>query len=1117
MISLEQQKLERIANASAQQRQASDPKVSVWVEASAGTGKTKVLSDRVLRLLLSGINPARILCLTYTKAAAVEMNNRIAERLAEWAVAKDEKLYKELEKLLGFKISEYPKLDELAAQARKLFALLLDTPGGIKIQTIHSFCQEVLKRFPLEAKISPYFEIMDDRSSKEAFATIKRDILQGRVNSETGRALAFLTAAASEKTFPLILQSITDQRNRLEEALQKYHTVDAMIAKAADALNVSLEENAGQIEQNFWQNLPRENLKILINAFDAGTETTKKKALDLAQAIEQRDYNAYSIIFLTNGNARKNLLVKKSKDLFPQAEKIAADETIRLIETNRRCRAAALLDSTRAVLTLANDLLNRYQQYKSRHAKMDYNDLIMLTKKLLETPKVAEWILFKLDGGIDNVLIDEAQDTSPEQWAIVKALTKEFFSGIGARDKQPTVFVVGDRKQSIYSFQGADPKEFEKMHDYFAAQPGGFRDVNMEVSFRSTAAVLDIVNTVFACEKARPGVAKPQQNIAHVPSRIGDGGRVELWPLIEPDDNDKSSNVWLPPVERTVSVSPSAKLAQHIAEIIKNKVNCGELLKSKGRPLKYRDFLILVQQRNSFVEEMVRACKNAGVAITGVDKIKLLEQISVNDLIALAKFTLLPEDDLTLACLLKSPLFGLNDDDLFTLCYNRQQASLWQRLNEMPRYTETAAVLHDLRRLSVNMRPFEFFSYVLTQLHGRQKFISRLGFDCEDALDEFVNLSLSFERDHIPSMQLFVDWMQKDDVEIKRDLEQKDMDAVRLMTVHGSKGLQAPIVILPDTVRLKTAKQGAGWLHDQDALFYPLSKDYYEDICCRLKENEKNTQLEEYHRLLYVALTRAEECLYICGYKKKNKPSEESWYEICKEAFSKITAPQPDNLFVYEVSQQIQAVDQNEPALQKKQPAIPQWLKQNPAKDDPLARPLTPSHQDESRIPVLSPLIPNSTEQFYQRGRLIHKLLQFLPAVEENNRHLLINEFLLRQAPEYPQQEREKITDEVLTLVNHPQFSPLFSKDSRAETSLMGQIGDRIISGQIDRLVVTEDKVMIVDYKTNRPAARRIEDVPEAYRKQIYAYRELITRIYPDKKVETYILWTNTAHMMKIE
>ncbi|MFR2533478.1 MAG: UvrD-helicase domain-containing protein, partial [Alphaproteobacteria bacterium] len=400
--------------------------------------------------------------------------------------------------------------------------------------------------------------------------------------------------------------------------------------------------------------------------------------------------------------------------------------------------------------------------------------------------------------GIDHVLIDEAQDTSPNQWAIVKAVTEEFFNGLGAADKVRTVFAVGDRKQSIYSFQGADPREFENMRRYFAAKASNFDEVKLEVSFRSTATVLDSVNTVFGDEYAKQGVVLEGEDITHIPFRLGDGGRVELWPLVEPQVGE-NPDMWRPPVDRVPGESTSSRLAKMIAAKIKEQVSRGDILVSQNRSVRYRDYMILVQRRNSFVEEMVRECKNAGVNVSGVDKIRLLEQIAVQDLVALGQFLLLPTDDLTLATVLKSPLFGLNDDDLFVLCYNRGGASVWTRLCDNPDYRRTYLQLRELLDMADYVRPFELYGYVLNKQGGRKKFVERMGLEVEDGLDEFVNLTLAYEQEHIPSLQGFVQWIAGDEVEIKRELEQSEADAVRIMTVHGSKGLQAPIVILPDT------------------------------------------------------------------------------------------------------------------------------------------------------------------------------------------------------------------------------------------------------------------------------------------------------------------------------
>lgn len=1113
MTDLAQEKQNRIALATDQQRRASDPDVSVWVEASAGTGKTKVLSDRVLRLLLKGVVPARILCLTYTKAAAVEMNTRIARRLSQWAVIDDSRLAAELQKLLGCAAD-----DKIMAQARRLFAILLDTPGGMKIQTIHSFCQEILKRFPLEAKISPYFEVMDDRTAGEALEQIKLDLLRRvelQPEGRTAQALAYITSKVSEFTFPKLMSSLSVNRHKILRLLAKGS--GALLAEIAARLNIAPEMTVEQATADFWAQTDFAAASALAEALLQGSEIDAGKGTALRQALSARDYAAYHKIFLTDKNEpRKTIGTKAAMAHCPSGAEWAAEEAGRLLETDEKLAAVALFASTRAVLYLAEDLLQGYNAYKRRHSKMDYEDLIVLTRELLENPQVAEWVLYKLDGGIDNVLIDEAQDTSPDQWAIVKAITDEFFHGEGAKTKNSTVFVVGDRKQSIYSFQGADPAEFEKMRRYFAtrnSEGAVFKEVNLDVSFRSTAAVLDAVNCVFAGVEAKQGVAPEGQKVWHVPSRIGEAGRIELWPLVEAEE-DENPDIWLPPVERVVAESTSSRLARLIAENIRRKVEGGEMLASQNRPLRYRDFMVLVQRRNSFVEELVRACKNAGVNIAGADKIRLSEQIAVQDLISLAKFVLLPEDDLTLAEVLKSPLFGLDDDDLFKLCYQRGKVSLWNRLRGNPQYQAAAGQLQELLNLADRVRPFEFYSYVLNSLKGRQKFVARIGHEAEDGLDEFINLTLAFEREHAPSLQLFVDWIEKDEVEIKRELEQSQIDAVRIMTVHGSKGLQAPVVIFPDMVRVKAIRNEAGLLLNENALFYPLSSAEYEKNCRRIKEQEKALSLQEYHRLLYVALTRAEEVLCLCGYQRGTKASDESWYALCKQALSALGITQGEKI-IYEVKQEAELPNMAE----EKMPDLPRvsfaWINQPALQEGPLAKPLAPSKGDDEEEISASPLNEKHPEYFI-RGRLIHKLLQFLPDVEAASRFDAATAYLARQGADLPHKEQERICKEVLNLIENPQFAPLFSAASKAEVPVMGEVDGRIISGQIDRLVVLPDKVMIVDFKTNRPAAATPDQVPESYIRQLAAYRSLVERIYPNRDVESYILWTNTATAMKL-
>lgn len=1116
MSDIKEQKEVRIALACKQQNQASNPQNSVWVEASAGTGKTQVLSDRVVRLLLDGANPAHILCLTYTKAAAAEMNNRIIKRLSQWAVMDEAELCSKLEELLATKLSNLPDADKLIAQARRLFAVLLDTPGGIKIQTIHSFCQEVLKRFPLEAGVSPYFEVMDERETADILKQIKEDILTKKISSSITKALEYLTSNSSEYTFPNILSSITTNRNLLESYFAKFDSFDEVISSVNSSLKLTPADNHDTVIAAFWKDISEDDIRYIIRSLSVGSSVSVERSQRLITILEQHNFDGLTQIFLTDKlEPNKKFFVKKSTNEYPDSLIIYERVCQNIVQILSRLRDINLRDSTIAVLTLADELLTRYQNYKTARSKMDYNDLIVKTKQLLSSSSHTEWVLYKLDGGIDHILIDEAQDTSPEQWQIIQALSKEFLAGSGSKTTNPSIFVVGDSKQSIYSFQGADIAEFASMHQYFEQSAPDFKTVNMDVSFRSTAPILDMVNAVFSSSLAAKGVSSTQQ-LNHIPSRIGEGGHVEIWPITYSPDDNTDDDVWYPPIERVVAQSASAILAQKIATTILGKVQSHEL-KADGTPLQFKDFLILVQRRNSFIDEIVRACKNIGVAVAGVDKLQLMEQIAIMDLIAAAKFALLPDDDLNLACLLKSPIFGLDDDDLMNLCFDRPD-TIWQQVTSIPAYSQIASDLQNLIDLGRNSRPYEFFAHILIGLQGRKKFIARLGPECEDAIDEFVNINLSFEQGHIPSLQLFVEWMQSDDVEIKRNLEQNNLDAVRLMTVHGSKGLQAPVVILPDTVRFKSVNQEAGLLSNDEEIFYPLSKDYYNNQCTYIQEIKKSSVQEEYNRLLYVALTRAGEQLYICGYAKSNEPSEQSWYNLCRQALSQIAPIDSDTgIISYHLNSVVDAEKKQEATTASKHIATPSWLNTPAMAETPLSKPLTPSHQEEQNLPATSPLTKIDNSHLYRRGNIIHKLLQFIPNEPLEQRQEAIKTYLNTSAADLSADEQNKIAIEVLNLINSAKFAPLFAANSVAEAAIMGEVEGRIISGQIDRLVVTDDKVMIIDYKTNRPAAKSLSDVPPAYYKQLRAYRQLITKLYPDKQVETYILWTNTAQIMEIE
>ena len=1118
------QRAERGKLANLQQTAASDPEKSVWVEASAGTGKTKVLSDRVLRLLLNGVKPIRILCLTYTKAAAVEMNSRISGRLSEWAVKEDAKIEEDLAGLVeNFSNLSLNEKAEYKRRARTLFAALLDAPGGLKIQTIHSFCEELLKRFPLEAGVSPYFNVMDDRETAASLKRLQGEILKESFhNPETplGEAMRFLTQNLKEASLYKLLEKIKNCRSQIAETLAEHGGLDKFLQKMQKQMQIKPDDTEESLKKHFMENLDLAELRLNMAAYEKGQKTDQSRAEFLREGLEHgfsvNDYDYYRGLYLRgDGEILASLALKSARKydedlnyrLLAEAERVQAFE--------QKLLALRLYHSTKAAFTIADVLHEKYENYKQQKAVLDYDDMILLTRNLLSDAGVASWVLFKLDGGIDHILLDEAQDTSPQQWDIIRYLSEEFFAGEGQSETVRTIFAVGDRKQSIFSFQGADPEKFDEMSHYFAAKIGkDFRKVNLEVSFRSAPAVLDIVNKLFAISTAAKGVVSEDFGVNHLPIRAGEFGKVEVWnPFFAVKEEDKAENEksWLPPKEMKRKKSIRSNLARAVAVRIKQMVSESS---DSYNALHFKDFMVLVRHRNDFVEEFIRACKEEGVNISGADKMLLSEQLAVQDLISLAKFLLLTNDDLSLAEVLKSPLFGLTDDDLEELCYKRNGTFLWVKLGDNQKYREVYEQLKDLLNKLDYIRPYELFNYVLTKMEGRRKFLARMGVEAEDALDEFLNLTLNYEQQNIPTLQGFVSWFCQTEVVIKRESEEAETDAVRLMTVHHSKGLQARIVFLPDTMQPPSAKQEQDFLVADDLAYFPLSGKYYTRECIDMKKHKHEKELEEYRRLLYVALTRAEDRLIVCGYANNPTINEDSWFNLCSEVMQTAGATGTEGLF-YETPEVVLKEGKKKRFENFAEIATEAWMDM-PAKEESLiSRPYTPSKmtEDDEEPDSVSPLTEEGN--FYRRGTLIHKLLQFLASAQENKAEI-IEEFLLKNAADFSEWQRSTIKKEVLNLLENPEFAELFGENSRSEVPIMGEVDGKIISAQLDKLLILPDKAVIVDFKTNRPAAKTLEETPVAYIKQLNIYRRLLEKIYPQKTVETYILWTNESRLMKV-
>jgi len=1133
--------LDALRRAGEAQRLATTPGHSAWVEANAGTGKTKVLTDRVTRLLLDGVQPERILCLTFTKAAAAEMHNRLAGQLGRWAMADDATLGREITAL----IDEVPQAGQRGL-ARRLFARVLDAPGGINILTIHAFCQALLKRFPLEAGVTPGFEVLDEAEA----TTLLRGAQDEQIEALARADAAEEVRAALDTVARRI--SIAEYAELMKRLLSERAWLLARVADEAGLQRLARRLRRRlqcEIEPAIDEPGLRTAARALIEA-GSKTDSARGEAMAAWLAIDSdRDamLPAYRAVFFTGGGQlRKTLATKPVIKRLPDIEAILTAEAGRL----ECARGVALVELTVALLRLGLDITRRYAAAKRRRGKLDYDDLIVATRRLLESAESAAWVLYKLDGGIDHVLVDEAQDTNPDQWEVVRSLTEDFFAGESSVDRERTIFVVGDTKQSIFGFQRADPAKLAEMRGSFENRirvaRKGFEQVNLTVSFRSTPAVLDAVDWVFGEEAAASGLASPGDAIIHQHSRKQDPGRVELWPLIAAEEVETDTTAVEAP--GGVLTPPHQRLARLIAVHAKGLIG-KERRARKGELLHEGHFMVLVRRRNAFVNALVRELKREQLQVAGVDRLNLGEELAIQDLLTMARFALLPQDDLNLACLLKSPLVGLDEDKLFALAWNRR-GHLWSALRHRACEPDFAAAYEQLSRWLARAdftTPFDFFAEALGPEHGRRRLLARLGREASDPIDELLARALQYQRVEAGSLQGFLRWFEAGGGEIKRDLDANRRQEVRILTVHASKGLQAPIVYLPDTTRVP--RDTDRLLAERDGksrLWIPRSDDANEAArAWRAEARERS--LQEQNRLLYVAMTRAEDRLYVGGWIGTKKQDTGCWYDrIAAGLAASVEGESPEpreraSRKVFDFTGLVGAAgwtgegyelvnagrivepEQQELALEATAP-LEAWAHE-PAPDEPNPpTPLAPSQPlpDEARDPprAFSPLAADERRR-WQRGRLMHELLRHLPALPAPDRAAAAHRFLAQAAHGLDEAEIASWAAEALAVTEAPGHQALFAEGSRAEVPLIGSVqtarGPFTVSGQVDRLAVTAREVLIVDYKTNRPPPERAGGVALAYRRQLALYRALLREIYPSHHVRAFLLWTATPRLMEID
>jgi ATP-dependent helicase/nuclease subunit A len=1094
-----------------EQREAANPERSVWVAASAGSGKTQVLVDRVIRLLLDGADPQAILCLTFTKAAAAEMSNRLFQRLGEWIGLTDALLDEEL-KNLGVKDISV----KIRAAARKLFARALETPGGLKIQTIHAFCERLLQLFPVESGMAPGFRVLEEQESRQLF----RDALLQSLSSsdkDTQSAWAFLddgsvtTLEALEKLVTPFLSGSNGMRQRLSN-MEQLSEIEIMLRQV---LGLEADEQISDVEDALADIGDQKYLAVakLIESFPLASN---HPVSELLVKIVKAGDNSLRVQLLAELFTRvgegsrvpraKLTLVATDRAHPKEIEWLKAEQDIK-IELMRRYGLLQTLDANLAIYRAMAGVMARVNVAKRARGLYDFDDLIARTAQLLEGHEAAQWVLYKLDKGLTHILVDEAQDTSPAQWTIIKALAGEFFTTtFDEMGRKRTVFAVGDIKQSIYSFQGADIAAFEATRLSFSTNLENLQDkldvVDLSISYRSNKQVLDVVDQVFAPGRAArtgfgPRADAEREHTAFANDRVG---LVELWDIVRPDEKEDVDD-WRAPTDALARSHPRLKLANRIALTIKSWIG-KRVVSGRDKTVSAGDILILLQSRNVLFNALIGALRRHGVPVAGADRLKLQESLIVQDMMMLGQFIRMPGDDHALACVLKSPLVPepVTEEELFALAYGRDTLSLWERL---PAESLNAMMLAEA--LASTEMPYMFFARLLQR--AKKLILQRLGQEAEDAAQEFLSLALDYEQRYGTSLTGFLDWLAAGETQIKREME-ADSGLVRLMTVHGSKGLEAPIVFLADAADLPRAQGGrlvevlddGPWRGAQ--VFLPNTL-MIGPVIDSLKDAAKAHAQAERMRLLYVGMTRAADELYICGSVNKieaDKVPKDSWYPNVSAVVQDVGGLTG-----------VRIVEGDPELMVWRFGAEPKWSSAAVLEiSETTIMPDWAETAVKPRLKTSAPLLASRDSDSFDRqaaaqGIATHRLIELMADAESVKR--------VPQGKSWA--KRLGLPDDVVKRVDDmlglPELAAFFGPDGQSEVSIDGVVpGLGRVTGRVDRLAIGDGVIHLLDYKTNRTPLTAVP-TEHPYAGQMAAYAALLLQAYPDHAIKAALFWTQSG------
>ena len=1111
------------------QARAADPQWSIWVSANAGSGKTYVLTQRVLRLLLAGVEPQAILCLTYTKAAAAEMRRRVAQRLGEWAVMDAAKLDAELTRIEG---DNYPRL--LLERARTLFAKALETPGGLKIVTIHAFCESVLHRFPLEARVPYDFAVIED-DERSAMLLAAREMVMAQGIGMTGAVEVLFDTLSDDQIRASIDAALGDGR-KLKAVLSDVERAKANLARVVGSGTMSPAELSAELLDGTLLS-PRLIGEVVTVFAGDPTKTRGARFVDMLARCNPHKISAAELrdLFVTEKGPRATLLNASQQGQRPDLFQMLCDEQERVVAIDEALSAAELVERSHALLELIGAIVTQYEQRKRARSLLDFDDLVEKLANLFEHES-GEWVRYKLDAGIDHILVDESQDTNGEQWRVVKAIADEYFAGSGAVQRPRSLFAVGDQKQSIYSFQGAEPALFGETGRAYAKRASEadapFEPVPLRTSFRTLPEILAAVDLV-SDNLAIQAALLEDEKVHHDTARTMRGGSVTLWPPLQQAASAPAGSEWPTTALETEKSAPRL-VAERIAREIRTWIEQQRPLTGRGRAITADDVLILVQSRGPLFQEVIRALRLAQLPTPGADRLGVTGHIAVMDMLALCDVLLNPADDLQLAAVLRSPLFDVDETALHALAQPRSKGeTLWQALAHCaePSCVAAHARLFAWRSALDFERPFEFLAQVLYAEGGLKRFHARLGQEVDDVLAELLSLALDHEQGTQPSLQGFVAGMRQRSGTIKRELPEAG-GGVRVMTVHGAKGLEAPIVILADAASKPKGKQVSKPVYLVDEAPGPLlvhasgAKGHL-PATLPFKQAVDDNILAEYWRRLYVGMTRAEDELYLTGSLTAGSDAQKqlagSWYEAVETALrplskSVVDAEGRETALVYprEVVAPLPALARSAAGAMQLAP-----LELPKVPPPPLPEQLSPSTAAKRVAPVLA--LDSLAEQARdsdaarREGIALHAMLQHLGRVERDLWPRVVPKALEALLPEHPQL-RDPIGQKAMSILGRPELMAYFGANSRAELPFMlnGMRDGKeiVLTGRIDRLVIDETGVVVVDYKSDALVPGGPGDVPGNYLSQLGLYALVAGQLFPGRTIRAAILWTRLESLM---